>query len=137
MNENQLKVFTQAEVNQLLPVLSELISGLQKKRDHVVEIEVEIDTLELVSDHAGEAIPQGLEELITKHHEAIGEFHAIIDQIHSHGCFLKDVDLGLVDFYGIVEGCIVYLCWRLGEEQVSFWHEVGQGYANRKPLITE
>lgn len=131
---NQLKVFTLEETNRLLPIISGLISDLHQKRDQVTAIEVEIDALELVNDHTWEAIPEGLEKLIETHRAALAEFYEIVDQIQSYGCFLKDVDLGLIDFYGMVGGQIVYLCWRFGEEKIGFWHEIGSGYANRQPL---
>ncbi|OGW87144.1 MAG: hypothetical protein A3C35_03130 [Omnitrophica bacterium RIFCSPHIGHO2_02_FULL_46_11] len=132
---NQLKVFTLEETNRLLPVLSGLISDLHAKRDRVADIEVEIDALELVNDHTGEAVPEGLERLVEKHRETITEFYEVVEQIHSYGCFLKDVNLGLIDFYGMVDGQVVYLCWRFGEDRVGFWHEIGSGYTDRKPLI--
>ena len=134
MNDNELKVFTLEEANRILPKLSELIDRLHEKQDHIGEIEVEIDTLELINDPAKGSSAPTFEKLLAKHRQLVGEFYAIVDQIHSYGCFLKDADMGLIDFYGVVEGRVVYFCWHTGEEQVNFWHEVGQGYANREPL---
>ena len=134
MKENELKVFTLEAANELLPILNELLGELQRRRDHATEIEVQIDALELVSDSEGATARRELEQLVTKHRRLVGEFYDVVDQIHSYGCFLKDADMGLVDFYGTVDGRMVYFCWRLGEAQVSFWHEIGQGYATRQPL---
>jgi len=50
------------------------------------------------------------------------------------GIELKDPELGLVDFRSIREGREVYLCWQLGEEHLSFWHEIDTGFAGRQPL---
>ena len=50
------------------------------------------------------------------------------------GVILKDLEEGLVDFLHMREGKVVFLCWRLGEAEVRFWHEVGAGYDARKPL---
>jgi hypothetical protein len=50
------------------------------------------------------------------------------------GCLLRDIDLGIVDFPSIHDGKEVYLCWKLGEESVGFWHEVDAGFAARKPI---
>ena len=131
---NELKVFTREEANQLIPTLTTLIQELNEKRERIADIEVEIDSLELVSDPEGERVPEGLESLIQKHRKEVACFYEIVDQIHSHGCLLKDVDTGLIDFFALIEGRVVYLGWRFGEEQVHFWHEVGQGYANRQPI---
>jgi hypothetical protein len=47
---------------------------------------------------------------------------------------LKDASTGLVDFLGERDGEVVELCWRLGEESVSNWHRIGDGYPGRQPL---
>ena len=130
---NELKVFTQEEANQLLPVLIQLLDRLHSKRDQVAELEVQIDASELVSGTSS----QELVQLMAKHRQLVAEFYDAVDQIHAHGCFLKDVDLGLIDFYGVVDGRIVYLCWRLGEERIEYWHEVDEGYTARQPFETE
>lgn len=131
---NELKVFTIEEANALLPALTQLLNELKKKRDEASDLEVQIDAIELVTHSGSGASVKELNTLLERHQEIVAEFYAIVDEIHSNRCFLKDVDLGLIDFYGVIDGRMVYLCWRLGEERVSFWHEVGQGYSNRKPL---
>ncbi len=45
---------------------------------------------------------------------------------------LKDIDLGLIDFPSIREGREVYLCWRIGEDRVGFWHDLDAGFNGRK-----
>ena len=131
---NELKVFTLEEANRLLPTVTERTQDLHRKRDEITAQEVEVDALELVRSHTDDDAAGALEKLMARHRELVAEFYEVVDQIHSYGCFLNDADLGLVDFYGTVDGHTVYLCWRLGEQQVGFWHEVGQGYANRNPI---
>lgn len=134
MKENQVRLFTIEEANQLLPVLTELIRDLQEKRDLIAKIEAEIDVLELVANCDAKAPAHEFERLMAKHRQAVDQFYAVVEAIHSHECFLKDADLGLIDFYGVVDGHVVFLCWRLGEEEVGFWHEVTEGFASREPL---
>ena len=55
-------------------------------------------------------------------------------QIDQHGCFLKDIDLGLVDFPGEVDNQVVFLCWQFGEQRISAWHEIESGFSGRRPL---
>jgi hypothetical protein len=57
-----------------------------------------------------------------------------LEKIHSTGCVVKDLDTGLLDFPAIVNNEEVYLCWRLGEERIRFWHRQDEGFAGRKPL---
>ncbi len=133
---NELKVFTLKEVNELLPVLTQLFAELHAKRDLAVKTEVQIDSLELISSSTHTSA-QELKRLTEIHRRLVSEFYAVVDQIHGYGCIIKDVDLGLLDFYGIVSGRVVYLCWQLGEPEISYWHETGQGYVNRQPLIPD
>jgi hypothetical protein len=57
-----------------------------------------------------------------------------LEAIYSTGCVVKDLDKGLLDFPAIINNEEVYLCWRLGEERIRFWHRQDEGFAGRKPL---
>jgi hypothetical protein len=57
-----------------------------------------------------------------------------LDSIHEYGCLVKDLDIGLLDFPTLYRGREVYLCWRLGEEKIEFWHDVDEGFRGRKPI---
>ena len=52
------------------------------------------------------------------------------------GAVLKDDFMGLVDFPAWMDGREVCLCYKLGEAEISFWHEVDAGYGGRRPLHT-
>jgi len=58
----------------------------------------------------------------------------VVEDIESHGCLLKDLDIGLVDFPCRVGERELYLCWKLGESRIQFWHDMEEGFAGRKPL---
>lgn len=58
----------------------------------------------------------------------------IIEGIQEYGCQVKDLDLGLLDFPTLYRGKEVCLCWRLGEPEIAWWHEVDEGYKGRKPI---
>ena len=57
-----------------------------------------------------------------------------IDELEDLGIHIKDLDYGLVDFPAERYGEKVFLCWRCGEPEVSYWHGAGDGYTGRKPL---
>jgi hypothetical protein len=59
-----------------------------------------------------------------------------IEELEQLGVELKSATDGLVDFPGILEGRHVYFCWKLGEAEVSHWHEIDAGFASRKPLAS-
>jgi hypothetical protein len=60
-----------------------------------------------------------------------------IETILEFGCVIKDLDIGLVDFTTLFRGEEVYLCWKLGESGISFWHGTHEGFAGRKPIDEE
>lgn len=67
--------------------------------------------------------------------EAAGErLKAALDAVQEIGCLVKDLDIGLIDFPATYRGAEVYLCWRLGERAIEYWHGVDEGFRGRKPI---
>jgi hypothetical protein len=66
--------------------------------------------------------------------EATASLKADVEHLAALGILLRDPETGLVDFPSEREGRPVYLCWRLGEERISHWHDLESGFAGRKPL---
>jgi len=57
-----------------------------------------------------------------------------IEKIHSTGCIVKDLEIGLLDFPSRLNNEDVYLCWRLGEDRIRFYHRQDEGFSGRKPI---
>lgn len=57
-----------------------------------------------------------------------------VERIQTTGCVVKDLDTGLVDFPSVINNEEVYLCWRLGEDRIRFYHRQDEGFAGRKPI---
>jgi hypothetical protein len=66
----------------------------------------------------------------------IARFASLIHEVNSHGCILKDVSQGLVDFPHMKDGREVYLCWMMGEKSIGWWHERDSGFSGRQPIET-
>jgi len=64
-------------------------------------------------------------------HEAV---EAALERIQATGCMVKDLDIGLLDFPARIDNQDVYLCWKLGEDRIRFYHRQDEGFAGRKPL---
>ena len=62
------------------------------------------------------------------------ELTGAVERVNGFGCLVKDVELGLVDFYAMVEGEPAFLCWQYGERAISHWHPLEEGYRARKPI---
>ena len=74
-------------------------------------------------------------KLQKEYHKLNYEFYKELGNLESIGCILKDLELGLVDFYWKFEGRDIFLCWKLGEKRIEAWHEADSGFAGRKPII--
>jgi hypothetical protein len=70
-------------------------------------------------------------EVVSTHAERINRYLLELEAI---GCVFKGFDAGLVDFYSLREDRPIFLCWRLGEEHISYWHGIDTGFAGRQPI---
>lgn len=130
-----VKVFTIEEANLLVPQVRTSIRLMQKA---VEEAEVLRDALEVL-ELLGAADPASPEQLeyaekqgqLTYCRETFREEH---ERLAKSGALLRDLQTGLVDFHAIRGGRLVFLCWRLGEEAIGFWHEVDTGVVGRRPI---
>lgn len=66
--------------------------------------------------------------------ERAAQLKDAIESIHNFGCLVKDLDIGLIDFPTMFRGEEVYLCWKLGEPAIEFWHGVQEGFRGRKKI---
>ena len=65
---------------------------------------------------------------------AMKKLEGEVKKLEEMGCVLRDMSTGLVDFPAVRLGERVWLCWKLGEDHVGFWHTRHEGYAGRKPV---
>jgi hypothetical protein len=69
-----------------------------------------------------------------EHNRLAGAIQTALEKIHATGCVVKDLEVGLLDFPARINGEAVYLCWRLGEDRIRFYHSQDEGFAGRKPI---
>jgi hypothetical protein len=69
-----------------------------------------------------------------EHTRLVQNLKSALDQILETGCLIKDLDVGLLDFPSMIDNEEVYLCWKLGEDRIRFYHRQDEGFAGRKPL---
>ncbi len=130
----EIKVFTVEEANAMLPKIIPILNDLKERRELILQREIEIDALEIVSDRQDNSKTPEIRNKLEAYNRIVSGFYELVETLHESGCLLKDVETGLVDFYHLYQGRMVHLCWKLGEEKVEHWHEVGSGFANRRPL---
>ena len=69
-----------------------------------------------------------------KRNRAAETIENALEQIQATGCIVKDLEVGLLDFPSRLNGEDVYLCWRLGEDRIRFYHRQDEGFSGRKPI---
>ncbi len=136
MTGTAVKHFTVDEANATLPyvrrIVEDIVADYQRWRDCIYRYEVLAAASR--SDEGETEEQVGLREEVDGIAQRINGF---INELSAVGCVFKGFEGGLVDFRSRREGRDVYLCWKLGEEEVSHWHEVDAGFAGRRPLQSE
>lgn len=119
--------FTRDEANALLPRLKEMLLQLRSSKDELTDTEAHEALAEAGPTNGGgeEGRQVGV---------AFLEVRRLLGVIEEAGIVLRDIDRGLVDFPAVIDGREVYLCWELGEDDVSYWHDLESGYGGREPL---
>lgn len=123
------RLFTVQEANELIPFLNEELSHLHRLLEQLRQL----GELAGVPDEQEIALSGGM-PVYPKRFEMLLEVRDGVGTIGDKGCVIKDLEQGLVDFPTLWEGREVFLCWRLGENEVTFWHELDDGFAGRQEI---
>lgn len=123
-----MKTFTLDEANALVPQLAELLDEITTMRDQLISMG---PSLQPVVQHAG---GNGGSKAGSEYVLVLQRFNASLSFFQELGCELKDLDEGLVDFPSHRDGKLVYLCWKRGERQIEFWHDLESGFGGRQPI---
>ena len=133
----QPRVFTLEEANALLPRVNALVAQQLARRQTIEE------RLHVLAERTG-VPPEGVVEkpddpddvreikrdIIARLHE----YQSSWNDLENMGIVLKDARTGLLDFYSRIDGKLVFLCWKYGEEAITHYHDVDSGFAGRKPI---
>jgi hypothetical protein len=133
------RYFTAAEVNALIPRLAELMGTAMERHRHATALAGLLrNERERIGQSGGGVVNQREWKARAERLDGLTiEVREAVKAIAALGGTVKDLDLGLVDFPGLVAGAgdePVNLCWKHGEAAVGFWHGMDEGYAQRKPL---
>lgn len=134
------RVFTVEEVEALIPRLSQIV-GMQLLQQSEIERGLaELarilgglpESIEIDNEDSPEAsrIKRDLAQRILRYESGWRE-------VQEMGALVKDPQIGLLDFYGHIDGRLVQLCWRYGEDTLGYFHDLEAGYAGRRPLRTD
>ena len=130
------RTFTLAESQRLLPILESLLKTAISSKQLIEQVDSELQELGHRIFLNGGTLVNVLEVARRKseREKAVQRAKDAVAEIHATGVQVKDLDIGLLDFPCKVEGEIVLLCWKLGEEKIAHWHSPEEGFAGRKPI---
>lgn len=136
----QKRYFTLEEANDFIPTL-------EYKLPRVLSTKKELSTLVTFLHQQGIAVPdlmtnsgltdEKLKDYRTRLQALSFTLSEAVAEIETHGCLIKDMELGLVDFYGMIGREEVLFCWQLGETEIAYWHRTSEGFSSRRPLFDE
>ena len=119
--------FTRAEAEALLPVIEPLLLELREAKDSLTDAEAHTILADASSGNGGGAEGRQVGEAFLR-------VRGMLAALNEHGIVIRDIDRGLIDFPAMLDGAEAYLCWHLGEDGISHWHGVDDGFAGRRPL---
>jgi hypothetical protein len=130
------RTFTLDEALTLLPILESLLRAAIGGKKVMEDVEAEMQALSHRIFLNGGTHVDVVAVARRKAERAKAEQRAkdAIAEIDSIGVQVKDLDIGLLDFPCEVEGRIVLLCWKMGEQSITHWHGTDEGFAGRKPI---
>jgi hypothetical protein len=130
------RTFTLHDAHMLLPTLESLLRSAINSKKLIEAVDAELqDVAHRVFLNGGTLV--NVVEIARRKAErerAVQRAKDAVAEIHATGVLVKDIDIGLLDFPCKVEGEIVLLCWKLGEEKIGHWHSTEEGFAGRKPI---
>jgi hypothetical protein len=128
--------FTLAEAQSLIPRVDTLLREAVSLKTDYQEAEHVIQAMaQRVSLMGGMMVNREQAIDSRNRRDAVAaKLRAAIEQVQEFGCVIKDLDMGLIDFPTLLRGVEVYLCWKLGEPKIAFWHGVDEGFRGRKAI---
>ena len=131
------KLFTAEQANAALPLvraitkdLSELSREVIERRERLAALRAGREKAASSRDVYGEELAL-VEQELEKDAERLQEY---VEELRQLGVDPKNGPEGLVDFPAMIDGRPVFLCWKLGEPDVMFWHDIEAGFQGRQPL---
>jgi hypothetical protein len=130
------KRFTLAQAEGLLPQVEKLLREAVALRAEFTEAFHAVEAIrQRVAFQGGMVVDREKFAANARRRDAAeNRLRQAVSQFEEIGCQVKDLDIGLVDFPTVFRGVEVYLCWKLGEPRIAYWHGTDEGFRGRKPI---
>lgn len=122
------RYFTLHEANEALKIIRPLLDDVMEIRNKIIASQPE--AWPAIEKSAGNGGNKALSKMV----QDFERLDTLIHQILDTGVQIKDINIGLLDFPSLRDEHEVYLCWKYGENDIAFWHEIDAGFAGRQPI---
>jgi hypothetical protein len=135
------RIFTAREANALIPRLVKMFEGLDALKARLRQIKGKMDVLEMIwgDELQAETNPDHREHLhyLEEIETSKKDYETAVQKFGEIDAVVKSLDQGLVDFYGVIDSRLIFLCWKRGESSIEFFHHLEEGFAGRQPIPAE
>jgi len=129
------RLFTLEEANAAVADLRPIVERAVSHRRKLAEAQRQQAALVLqIGGNGGDLQPSDLREVVEAIQREAAALTDCVEQIDAAGAQIKSLEEGLLDFPSLRDDEVVLLCWKLGEDEIGYWHGVDEGFAGRKPL---
>lgn len=141
-NRDVSRLYGPADADAIVPDLAPVTGRLRDQRDELVDLRDAYRTREgalvnaLIADEPVADDDPELRRLRLRMRGIVDQMQADVAWLDERDIVLRDISTGLLDFPALAAGQPVWLCWRMGEHRVEFWHGTDEGFAGRRPLAS-
>jgi len=136
MPDEESKQFSLTEAERLRTQIEPILIEAMESRRRMAELDEQLGAIaERIQRSGGMVVAyEKAAKMRIERNRQEESIRAGIERIHATGCLVKDLDAGLLDFPSRINNEDVYLCWKLGEDRIRFYHRQDEGFAGRKPI---
>jgi hypothetical protein len=129
------RTFTPEEANEALVELRPIVERMVEHRRNLTAAQVQqAELVTRIAGNGGDLVPSDLHEAADTIQREAAAISDCAERINAAGAEVKSLEEGLLDFPARRGDEIVLLCWKLGEDEIHYWHRVDEGFGGRKPL---
>ena len=135
------RIYTPREAAALVPKLTRAFDDIDQIRQRLKTLKSKMDVLEMIwgDEVQAETNPDHREHAhyIEEIEQAKKDFDAATRRFAEYEAVVKSVEQGLVDFYGVIDSRLVFLCWKRGEKSIEYYHHLEDGFPGRQSIPAE
>ena len=130
------RLFTLQEAEELLPAVERWLRSAIDSKKSASELEDQMNALLVrINIYGGVQIDvTQIAKIKSSKEQVLDQLNRSLGEMETSGVVVKDLDVGLIDFPTLLDDQEVYLCWKLGEPHIGFWHHTSEGFAGRKSI---